>query len=173
MPSLTQETLSRIFSSATLITANVSRSFAGIKANTVAGLRQTSTNLFAQDDFRVLPNLTLNVGLRWEYNAPTTDKYNHLATFDPNFPNSTPLPYLRVSTPQTPNIYNSSKKEFSPRFGFAYTPFGPKTVFRGGYGVFWDVKILNVILNSESDRALPHRLHIQPEHQRHPQYQPC
>jgi hypothetical protein len=129
-------------------TASVSRSFAGVNANTVAGLRQTSTNLFAQDDFRVLPNLTLNLGLRWEYNNPTTDKYNHLATFDPNFATSTPLPYLRISTDATRNIYNSSKKEFAPRFGFAYTPFGPKTVIRGGYGVYWDVKILNVILNS-------------------------
>jgi hypothetical protein len=131
-----------------VFTASVSRSFAGISASTVAGLRQTSTNLFAQDDYRVLPNLTLNIGLRWEYNAPTTDKYNHLATFDPTFATSTPLPYLRVSTPQTPNIYNSSKKEFSPRVGFAYTPFGPKTVFRGGYGMFWDIKLLNIILNS-------------------------
>ncbi|HMF76561.1 MAG TPA: TonB-dependent receptor [Bryobacteraceae bacterium] len=129
-------------------TASVSRSFAGLNASTVAGLRQTSTNLYAQDDFRVLPNLTLNIGLRWEYNAPTTDKYNHLATFDPTFANSTPLPYLRIATSQTPNIYNSSKKEFSPRFGFAYTPFGPKTVIRAGYGMFWDVKLLNIILNS-------------------------
>lgn len=129
-------------------TASVSRSFAGINANTVAGLRQTSVNLFAQDDFRVLPNLTLNLGLRWEYNAPTTDKYNHLATFDPNFPNSTPLPDLRISTDRKQNIYESSKKEFSPRFGFAYTLFGPKTVIRGGYGILWDIKILNVILNS-------------------------
>jgi Carboxypeptidase regulatory-like domain/TonB-dependent Receptor Plug Domain/TonB dependent receptor len=128
-------------------TSSVSRSFAGITASTVAGLRQTSTNFFAQDDFRVLSNLTLNLGLRWEYNAPTTDKYNHLATFDPTFPNSTPLPYLRISTPQTPNIYNASKKEFAPRFGFAYTP-APKTVIRGGYGIFWDIKLLNVILNS-------------------------
>ncbi|MGA2113265.1 MAG: TonB-dependent receptor [Bryobacteraceae bacterium] len=129
-------------------TSSVSRSFAGINANTVAGLRQTSTNLFAQDDFRVLPNLTLNLGIRWEYNAPTTDKYDHLATFDPTYPNSTPLPYLRISTPQTPNIYNASKREFAPRLGLAWTPFGPKTVIRGGYGVFWDVKILNIILNS-------------------------
>jgi hypothetical protein len=99
-------------------TASVSRSFAGIAANTVAGLRQTSVNLFAQDDFRVLPTLTLNLGLRWEYNAPTIDKYNHLATFDSNFASSTPLPYLRISTPQTPAIYDSSKREFAPRVGF-------------------------------------------------------
>jgi Carboxypeptidase regulatory-like domain/TonB dependent receptor/TonB-dependent Receptor Plug Domain len=128
-------------------TSSVSRSFAGINANTVAGLRQTSTNLFLQDDFRVRSNLTLNLGIRWEYNAPTTDKYNHLATFDPTFPNSTPLPDLRISTTQTPNIYNAPKKEFAPRAGFAYTPFA-KTVIRGGYGIFWDIKLLNVILNS-------------------------
>ena len=129
-------------------TANVSRSFAGPSASTVAGLRQTSYNFFGQDDFRVLPNLTLNVGVRWEYNAPTIDKYNHLATFDPTFPTSTPLPYIRVSTAAKPTIYNASKKEFSPRFGFAWTPLGPKTVIRGGYGLYWDVKLLNVILNS-------------------------
>ena len=129
-------------------TASVSRSFAGISAQTVAGLRQTSTNLYAQDDFRVLPNLTLNLGIRWEYNNPVIDKYNHLATFDPTLPNSTPIADLRVSTAQTPNIYTSSKREFSPRFGFAYTPFGPKTVIRGGYGLFWDIKLLNIILNS-------------------------
>jgi len=96
----------------------------------------------------VLPNLTLNVGLRWEYNPATTDKYNHLATFDPTAATSTPLPYLRVSTPQNPSIYTAPTRDYSPRFGFAYTPFGPKTVIRGGYGLFWDIKLLNVILNS-------------------------
>ena len=90
----------------------------------------------------------MNIGVRWEYNAPTTDKYNHLATFDPTFPASTPLPFIRTSTSAKPNIYDASKKEFSPRIGFAYTPFGPKTVIRAGYGLFWDVKLLNVILNS-------------------------
>ena len=129
-------------------TAALNRPLGGLTVNTVAGFRQTSANLFAQDDFRVRPDLTLNMGLRWEYNNPTTDKYNHLGTFDPTQPNSAPLPFLRFSTPQTPNLYDSSKKEFSPRFGFAYTPFGPKTVFRGGYGVFWDIKILNIILTA-------------------------
>ncbi len=147
-------------------TSSVSRSFAGINANTVAGLRQTSTNLFAQDDFRVLPNLTLNLGIRWEYNAPTTDKYNHLATFDPNFPNSTPLPYLRISTPQAPNIYNSSKREFAPRFGLAWTPVRiedrhPRRVrhLLGHQDSERDPEL-------QPDGAVPHRLQLQPEHQR-------
>jgi hypothetical protein len=148
-------------------TASVSRSFAGIAASTVAGLRQTSTNIYVQDDFRVLPNLTLNLGVRWEYNAPTTDKYNHLATFDPTFATSTPLPYVRISTPETPNIYNASKREFSPRFEFAYTPFGSKTVIRGGYGLFWDVKLLNVILNSALTAPFLTGYKRKPEHDRY------
>ena len=121
--------------------ASVSRSFAGITGNTVTGFRTYSLNYFAQDDWRVRPNLTLNIGLRWEYNSPVIDKYNHMGTFDPTAPGD-----LRISTPQKQNLYDASKHQFAPRFGFAYTPWGPKTVIRGGYGVFWDDKLLNIHL---------------------------
>jgi hypothetical protein len=122
-------------------TSLVSRSFAGPTGNTVTAFRTYSLNYFAQDDWRVRPNLTLNLGLRWEYNSPVIDKYNHLGTFDPTVPGD-----IRVSTPQKPELYDVSKKQFAPRIGFAYTPFGQKTVFRGGYGIFWDDKLLNIHL---------------------------
>ncbi len=119
----------------------VSRSFAGATGNTVTAFRTYSLNYFVQDDWRVRPNLTLNLGLRWEYNSPVIDKYNHLGTFDPSVSGN-----IRVSTPQKQDLYEVSKKQFAPRIGIAYTPFGPKTVFRAGYGIFWDDKLLNIHL---------------------------
>ncbi|HEX4594167.1 MAG TPA: TonB-dependent receptor, partial [Bryobacteraceae bacterium] len=120
--------------------SSVSQSFAGPTGNTVTGFRTYSLNYFVQDDWRVRPNLTLNIGLRWEYNSPVVDKYNHLGTFDPSVPGD-----IRVSTPQKQALYDVSKKQFAPRFGFAYTPIA-KTVIRGGYGISWDDKLLNVLL---------------------------
>ncbi len=129
-------------------TASVSRSFAGIAASTVAGLRQTSTNLYAQDDFRVLPELNAEpwtaLGIQRADHGQVQSPCNVRSEF-PEF-NAPSVP--TDLNCDNPSIYNSSKREFSPRFGFAYTPFGPNTVFRGGYGLFWDVKLLNVILNS-------------------------
>lgn len=121
--------------------ASASHSFAGPSASDVTGFRTSSLDFFAQDDWRVTPQLTLNLGLRWEYNSPVIDKYNHLATFDPYISGD-----IKVATSQDQNLYTSKKTQFAPRVGFAYTPFGNKTVFRGGYGIFWDEKLLNILL---------------------------
>jgi Carboxypeptidase regulatory-like domain/TonB dependent receptor/TonB-dependent Receptor Plug Domain len=121
--------------------SSVSHSFAGNNASDVTGMRTSSLDFFVQDDWRVTPQLSLNLGVRWEYNSPVIDKYNHLATFDPNVPGD-----IEVATPQHQNLYTTNKDQFAPRIGFAYTPFGNKTVFRGGYGIFWDEKLLNIFL---------------------------
>ncbi|HUI53341.1 MAG TPA: TonB-dependent receptor [Bryobacteraceae bacterium] len=121
--------------------SSVSRSFAGLTASDVTGFRTSSIDFFAQDDWRVSPKLTLNLGIRWEYNTPVIDKYNHLATFDPTVTGD-----IRTASAQNPQIYTAPKDQFAPRIGFAYTPFGNKTVFRGGYGVYWDEKLLNIHL---------------------------
>ena len=121
--------------------SSVSRSFAGLTASDVTGFRTSSLDFFAQDDWRISPKLTLNLGIRWEYNTPVIDKYNHLATFDPTVPGD-----IRTASAQNPQIYSAPKDQFAPRIGFAYTPFGNKTVFRGGYGVYWDEKLLNIHL---------------------------
>jgi hypothetical protein len=110
---------------------------------------------YAQDDWHVLPNLTLNLGLRWEYDSNLTG----------NSSAHDPCPSLTV-TPTAPctwmaNIIDLKKnpdtKDFGPRVGFVYSPFGKgKTVIRGGYGIYYDRIILEAGAEElvQNDRAL-------------------
>lgn len=110
---------------------------------------------YVQDDWRVSPRLTLNLGLRWEYDSNLT---GNSSAHDP-CPNLTQQP----SQPCTwmANVIDlkkiPDKKDFGPRVGFIYDPIGQgKTVLRGGYGIYYD----RIILESgaeelvQNDRAL-------------------
>ena len=117
--------------------------------------------LFVQDDWRLRPNLTINVGLRFEHEFPTFERFNRsLNGFDASA--TSPIGAAAVAayaknpaaglaaaqfkvaggpvfaSSASPAIYNVGSKIFSPRFGFAWTPRGQndKTVIRGGIGVF-------------------------------------
>jgi hypothetical protein len=110
---------------------------------------------YAQDDWRIRPNLTLNLGLRWEYD---TDLLGNDSTHGP-------CPSLTVQ-PAQPCVWlanvidihhNTDKKSFGPRMGFAYDPFGKgKTVLRGGYGIYYDRIILEApsLERVQDNRAL-------------------
>jgi hypothetical protein len=89
-------------------------------------------DLFAQDSFRIRPNLTLNYGLRWDYVTPWAEKYHQTTTFvagvqSVTFPGA-PLGYLVPGDPlpgggKIPNaIAPTPLDNFSPRFGLAYSP---------------------------------------------------
>jgi hypothetical protein len=110
--------------------------------------------LYVQDDWRVTHKLTLNLGVRWEPYITVRDAYGENTAFRAGqqstvyplapvgylFPGDKGIDGLGV----IPNRYD----RFSPRFGFAYDPFGDgKTSIRGGYGVFSDT-IQLVSLNS-------------------------
>jgi hypothetical protein len=110
---------------------------------------------YAQDDWRVLPKLTLNLGLRWEYDSNLTGTSS---AHEP-CPNLTTVP--TVPCTWMANVIDlkksPDKKDFSPRIGFVYDPFGSgNTVVRGGYGIYYD----RIILESgaeelvQNDRAL-------------------
>ncbi|HYK58388.1 MAG TPA: TonB-dependent receptor [Bryobacteraceae bacterium] len=102
--------------------------------------RSWSAAWYAQDDFRVLPNLTLNIGLRYEYFAPYTELYGNLANL------LLPSGFIGTATLATPansagapsSLVHSSPHDYSPRFGFAWRPWPKRsTTIRGGYSIFY------------------------------------
>lgn len=99
---------------------------------------------FLQDDWKISRRLTLNLGLRWELEAPPTDRYNVLSTFDPNAASPLKVPGLDLRGGLTyPGIAGASRyqrdlnwNDFGPRIGFAYQA-TQKTVVRGGFGIMY------------------------------------
>jgi hypothetical protein len=102
--------------------------------NFVSNLRQHVNALYLQDDWRVSPKLTVNVGLRWEYATPLWDRDNNWSNFNPATDTM-----IRASGGSIYNraLVNPNYKDFGPRIGFAYN-MTQKMVVRGGYGISYD-----------------------------------
>lgn len=98
-------------------------------------LRTHSYNFFANDSFRVTPRLTLNAGLRYEYNSPPVDAADRANVFDLATRN-----LVQVGTNGVPRGgFDADKNNFAPRVGFAWTLGDDgKTVVRAGYGIYYD-----------------------------------
>ena len=104
----------------------------GETGNTARNVRNNGLSFFAQDDIRVRPNFTLNLGLRWEYFSPVSETHNLLS----NLLAPTGL-LVMVGTPQLPRAYNRDLNNFAPRLGFAWSV-RQHTVVRAAYGVYYD-----------------------------------
>ncbi len=115
------------------------------------------TGLFFQDDFRVHPRLTLNLGLRYEIQPPTTDPHDRKLTFVPGLRSQVvPSAIPGLLFPGDPGIGRgvvpTDKNNFAPRFGLAWDPFGDgKTSIRAGAGIFYG-SISGNEWNSTNDR---------------------
>jgi hypothetical protein len=110
----------------------------------VAHLRQTMQSTYAQDDWKVLPNLTLNLGLRWEYGSPYSEQHNLLSNFDPvsqtvltitpGYPATSAVTPVSAGGVYGKTLVNPDFADFGPRVGFAYAA-TPRTTVRGGFGI--------------------------------------
>jgi len=134
--------------------------------------RANDLSAFIQDDWKLTPRLTLNLGLRYDYFGPTTETDGHFVGFDPSLATTTPVPaagcpdglttcgvvitggFVQAGNGNLPGIpkvgdglVKPNYKNFGPRVGFAYQMHGNgKAVLRGGYGIFFDrpnMRLLN------------------------------
>jgi hypothetical protein len=111
--------------------------------------RENILGFFGQDDIKVRPNLTINVGLRWSYFGPVSSKQGNMYKAIPG----TGSNYLTDLVVRTGDSWNAQKNNFGPSFGFAWSPnrFNSRLVFRGGYGLSYngeEIAISSNIVNN-------------------------
>jgi len=99
---------------------------------------------YFQDNWRVTDKLTLNLGIRYDLNMPRTERHNRQSWFDPNATSPLQVPGLALrggavfADSSTRSPFDANYHDFGPRIGLAYR-LNPKTVLRGGYGIFYGV----------------------------------
>jgi outer membrane receptor protein involved in Fe transport len=108
--------------------------------NTAAYFHQNTPGMYIQDNFKPTPKLTLNMGLRWEYNQWPFDKYNHLGNYYVElhkfgWAGTNPVTGQPANAPRS--LIDSDYRNFAPRLGVAYQ-LRPNTVIRAGFGVFYN-----------------------------------
>jgi Carboxypeptidase regulatory-like domain/TonB dependent receptor len=92
---------------------------------------QNRISLFVQDDFKVTPELTLNLGMRWAYTSPLVEKDNRQSNFDLTTGQQI---FAKDGSIEDRALYKPYYKGFEPRLGYAWRP-SERWVFRGGYGI--------------------------------------
>jgi Carboxypeptidase regulatory-like domain len=110
-------------------------------ADDLRGFRQQDFDAFAQDTFKILPNLTLNYGLRYQFNGVPYEVNNLLSTLFTDPSGQAPFTFAVAGQKEhgLPPLYSNDWHDFEPRIGIAWDPFkNGKTSIRTGYGIFHD-----------------------------------
>ena len=116
-------------------------------------LRATNAEAYVTDDWRVSPGLTVNAGVRWEYEAPMTEQFGRLVNLDitPGFAAVTPVlassPVGALTGQQYPDsLLRPDRRGVEPRLGIAWRPVpGSSLVIRAGYGVYRNTSVYQSI----------------------------
>jgi len=122
------------------------------QANDELDFRQREFGIFAQDQWKVLPNLTLTYGLRWEYYGVPFETGSNLSNLfqDPSGP--APFTFTPVGPGTGHQLFQNYYGAVQPRFGFAWDPYKKgKTSIRGGIGAFSDRVYGNLISDARGN----------------------
>ena len=99
---------------------------------------------FAQDDWRLTPKVTVNLGLRYEYSTPPTESHNKLGNFEPG-------KGLEQVGKNIGSLYKGDHTNFSPRLGVAWDVTGKgTTVVRAGYSLIYELLTMNVLMSQQN-----------------------
>ena len=128
------------FPTVTAFLAGTANSFSVTLGNQSSSIAQGSLGFFAQDNFKWTPNLTLEMGLRYEWNMTPTERFDRFIVFDPKS-----VSLLRVGT-HLDKAYQENNTNFQPRFGFAWDPFKDgKTSVRAAYAISVDQPMTSLV----------------------------
>lgn len=142
------------FNSAARLTANAPSSIGLTVGDPTLAFTENDQYYFIQDDYKIRPNLTLNLGIRYEYTGQPINILNEISTQrESNTATAFYNPALPLSVRTVPRI-PADKNNFAPRFGFAYTPHFWKsilgedaTVIRGGFSIAYEPAFYNILGN--------------------------
>ncbi len=127
-------------------TANVFNITIGDRSSAII---QNALGFYVQDNFKVRQNLTLELGLRYDWNMTPTERYDRFVVFDPDT-----RTLVRIGS-GIDKVYEENNNNFQPRVGIAWDPFKDgKTSVRAAYAILTDQPVTNVVTPLTSNPPL-------------------
>ena len=137
------------FPSIAAFLADTANSFSVTLGNQSSSIAEGTLGLFVQSNYRWRPNLTLELGLRYDWNMTPTERYRRFIVFEPG---SGEL--IRIGQTR-PDIYHQNNRNFEPRVGVAWDPFRDgKTSLRGAYAILVDQPMTSVVTAASGNPPL-------------------
>jgi hypothetical protein len=127
----------------------IANSFSVTLGSQSSSIAEGALGFFLQDNFKMRPTLTLELGLRYDWNMTPTERYDRFIVFDPSTAS-----LIRVGT-DIDEVYHQNNRNFQARVGFAWDPFGGgKTSVRAAYALQTDQPMTSIVIGTTTNPPL-------------------